>query len=508
LALFAPPVPAAGLPASLLEVRLRAQECERLGQWTEACACYNELLKVDHNDPEAREHFQTCLRHANQVRRHRDPSFLKTIADRKSTEALDAYEEVLTALLDNYVERDRIRLGAVVRRGLQELRFALDDNAFLQEHLAHVDPDKVRAFARRLEQWPVKDVRTPREAREEVRAVSQAAVEALGLNPTAVVLEFAWGAGNALDDYTLLLTPSQFAFLQATLRGEILGVGLKVAVLDQKLVITAVAPNSPAAEKGLKPSDQLTRIDGQAPDGWSEEMAAARLLGKSGTAVELEVVGGETGPRRVRLTRQPLPFSSVEWEPMPHDGVGYVRILSFQDSTPQELKDAILQLQALQMKALVLDLRGNPGGMFEAAVQVAEMFLPEGVVIAYRESPVRRFRTTYKAHNPAALGLPLVVLVDGGTASAAEVLAGALKENGRATLVGAPTYGKGSIQCPITLKKIPAGIWITVAKFFSPTNQPYNGRGVTPHILEEVDVMGAQRNTAWRTAQELLMMSR
>jgi carboxyl-terminal processing protease len=488
-------------------VRLRAQECEARGQWTEACACYDELLKADHTDPYAREHFQLCLRHANQLRRHRDPSFLKTIADRKLPEALDAYEEVLQRLLANYVERDQIQLAVLFRRGLQELRFALEDDAFLRENLPNVPADRVQAFARRLEQWPVKDVQKVREAREQVRAVALAAVNSLGLNETAVVMEFAWGAGNALDEFTVLLTPSQFAFLQATLRGELVGVGVKVGVADRKVVVTAVAPNSPAADRGLKPNDQLTRIDGQPTDGWSEETASARLLGKVGSAVALEVVAGEAGPRQVRLVRQPLLAPTVEWEPVLRDGVGYVRILSFQDSTPHELKDAVLQLQALQMKALVLDLRGNPGGVFEAAVQVAETFLPGGV-IAYRESPLKRWRTTFRAHNPGALTLPLVVLVDGETASAAEVLAGALKENGRATLVGAPTYGKGSIQCPVALERIPAGIWITVAKFYSPANQPYNGRGITPHILEEFDVMGAQRQAAWRAAQQLLMMPR
>jgi carboxyl-terminal processing protease len=507
LAFLVPSVSAEGLPAHLDQVRQRAQECERRGQWTEACACYDELLKNDHTDADAREHFQACLRHANQLRRHRDPSFLKTIADRKMPEALDAYEEVLQCLLGNYVERDQIRLGVLFRRGLQELRFALEDEAFLHENLPEVPADKVRAFARRLEQWPARDVQKVRDAREQVRAVALAAVSSLGLNETAVVMEFAWGAGNALDDYTVLLTPSQFAFLQATLRGELVGIGVKVFLADRKVVVSAVAPNSPAAEKGLKPGDQLSRIDGQPTDGWSEEMASARLLGKVGTAVDLEVLAGEAGPRAVHLVRQPLLSATVEWEPVLRDGVGYLRISSFQDTTPHELKDAVLQLQALQMKALVLDLRGNQGGVFEAAVQVAETFLPVGV-IAYRESPLKRWRTTFRAHNPAALALPLVVLVDGETASAAEVLAGALKENGRATLVGAPTYGKGSIQCPVALDRIPAGIWITVAKFYSPTNQPYNGRGVTPHILEEVDVMGTQRNAAWRAAQQLVMMPR
>jgi carboxyl-terminal processing protease len=507
LALVARSLPAAGLPASPRALREQAVEYEQRGLWTQACACYSQLLQRDHSSAELREHFQTCLRHANQLRRHRDPEFVKTIRGRPLQEALGIYEEVLLRLLDNYVERDKIHLATLVRHGLQELRFALEDEVFVQENLPQVSRGRIQAFAEYLEHRAVPDLQKIREASDQVRAVALAAIEQLGLDHSTVVMEFAWGAGNALDEYTILLTPSQFAFLQATLRGEIVSVGLKLATEDDKLIITSVVPNSPAAEKGLKPSDQLLRVDGESTDGWSEEMASARLQGKTGTTVDVEVLDAEVGPRTLRLMRQPLLQPSIDWEPMPRDGIGYIRILSFQESTPQELRDALLQLQAAQMKALVLDLRGNAGGSFDAGVQVAELFLPEGV-IATSESPVRRFRNTYRSHNPHALRMPLVVLVDGETASAAEMVAGALKENQRATLVGAPTYGKGSMQCPVTLKKTPAGLWITVAQFFSPTHQPYNGRGVLPHILETVDVMGAQRTSAWRVAQQLVMMPR
>jgi carboxyl-terminal processing protease len=498
---------AAALPTKLEQLRVKAEECEKKGQWLDACACYDQILKIDRAQPEVRERFYLCLRHVQQLRRHQDPS-LKTILNRPLTDALDIYEEVLVRLQMHFVERDKIQVSSLFLSGLQELRFALEDDSFLLEHLDGISPDKVRAFAMRLDQWPDHEIRQVRDARDQLRSVALAALDELQLSPAVVVMEFAFGAAHALDEYTTLLTPGQLSYVQAALHGEIVGIGIKVAVADQKLFILSVVPNSPAGEKGLKPNDRITRIDGQPTENWSEEMAGARLQGKAGSSVEIELLSvGEMTPHSVKLMRQPVQVPSVEWEAVPREGVGYIHVLTFQDTTVQELKDVILQLQTAQMKALVLDLRGNPGGSFKAAVQIAEMFLPDGV-ITFTESPLKKFKTTYRAHNPNALTFPLVVLVDGETASAAEVVAGALKENQRATLVGTTTFGKGSIQCPVPLDKVPAGIWITVAKFFSPNNQPYHGRGVTPHIIVELDVMGAQRTAAWQAAVQLAMMAR
>ena len=175
----------------------------------------------------------------------------------------------------------------------------------------------------------------------------------------------------------------------------------------------------------------------------------------------------------------------------------------------QELKDAILQLQAqtLGLKALVLDLRGNPGGYFPAALQVAELFLHEGVIV-YTQSRLRE--EAHRASNQNALTLPLVILVDGETASAAEVVAGAFKENGRATLVGQTTFGKCSIQCLVRLESIRSGLQITMARFSSPAHLGYDGRGVVPHRIVERSsgdpLDDLQREVAFQIAEQLVKL--
>jgi carboxyl-terminal processing protease len=187
--------------------------------------------------------------------------------------------------------------------------------------------------------------------------------------------------------------------------------------------------------------------------------------------------------------------------------IGYVRILSFQKTTPQELRSALLQLRSQPggLKALVLDLRGNLGGSYEAALQVAELFLPEGVIV-YTHS--RTKEEVRRANNPDALAVPMVVLVDGETASAAEIVAGALKDNNRAKLVGQTTFGKGSIQCLMKLDSLKAGLQVTVARFASPEHVFYDAHGVAPHDPVEnrmTMMMGAdaQRDHAYKLAEQM-----
>jgi carboxyl-terminal processing protease len=165
-------------------------------------------------------------------------------------------------------------------------------------------------------------------------------------------------------------------------------------------------------------------------------------------------------------------------------GIGYVQITGFQESTVQEVDVALAKLQNAGMKALILDLRGNMGGLFEVAVQVAERFLSSGI-IAFTRGQAEESNLTYRARPMSTLAVPLVILIDTDTASSAEMLAGALKENNRGTLVGQATFGKGSIQKVRKLHSVPAAIRVTVAKFYSPQGHSYGDQGVTPDVVVE-----------------------
>jgi carboxyl-terminal processing protease len=497
-------------PAPSDQLLRRAEEFEAKQQWRDACAIYDQLLTQNRNALDIRDRYQKCLRHLHQVRRHREPSFRQALGNLKlPSQSLKIYEQVLEVLRAHYVEMPRTEPAELFRQGLLELRFALEDDAFTQEYLIGVKPEGLAAFAKVLREWNSAGIQSRADARKQLFKIVESARDELGLAPAVVVFEFICGACNSLDEYTAYLTPTQLKEVQACLRGKSASIGLELAVLDQKIVICQVHPDGPAARL-LKVGDRLVRIDHQAVDPALPGEARARLRGDSGSTVEIEVMSsGDMLSRALRFERQPLLMPSVEVEPEPRNGVGYIRILGFTETTPQELKDGILRLQGAGMKALILDLRGNPGGLFKSATEIAEMFLPEGLIV-HTQSRQKEFNETVRSHNVNALNLPLVVLVDGETASSAEILAGALKENERARLIGQPTFGKGSIQWVVPLKSPASGVRITVARFISPSGQPYTGRGVIPHLLvEQLGMMAdSQRLAAERDAVQMVMMMR
>jgi carboxyl-terminal processing protease len=310
----------------------------------------------------------------------------------------------------------------------------------------------------------------------------------LGAKPVLIVLEFACGACAGLDEYTWYIPPGQYAEVHAALRGEFVGVGLELTKEDQKLLVSQVLPASPADTAGVRAGDQLLRVGKTGATGLSAEAGLEALKGEPGTAVQIEILpSGESAPRTLNLIRERVSVPSVS-EPRflgnRMAAIGYVQVTSFQESTVRELDDALGKLQMAGVRALILDLRGNPGGLVDAAVSVVERFVPAGIVTSTR-GQLRSYNRTYEAHNPAAFNAPLVVLIDGQTSSAAELVAGALKDHDRATLVGQTTFGKGTIQRYARLTSVPAGLRLTVAKFYSPRGQAYTGLGVTPHVEVE-----------------------
>jgi carboxyl-terminal processing protease len=498
-------------------LRQQAEQSEKAGKWEQASALYADLFARDRGQFDAlRDRYQTCLRHVYQIQRHHEAAFRKRVLNRDVAGALKVYEEVLGKLQSNYFEKDKVEATRLFRHGLTELVMDLEDDFFDQEYLPSASLSDIEAYRDRLpEKWGGRTVRDVSEAKNLALEVALEAQKVLDLKPALVIIELACGACNALDEYTQFLTPGQLADTYASLEGRAVGIGVELdqSSPGQALVIVQVLKFSPAELAGLKPRDRIIRIDHQAADKLSVEQALDKLKGEIGSTVELEVLpAGQMKPREITLTRQAVFVPSVVEVQMldTMSGIGYFQLVGFQEGTLVEMDQAVQQLEMQGMKVLVLDLRGNSGGLFQTAVQVAERFLSAGVIVA-TESQVSAFSKTYNANNNNAWKVPLVLLIDSETASAAEVIAGAFKDHRRATLVGQTTFGKGCIQYVVELTSVPAGIKITQARFFSPRGHSYGKGGVAPHIpVQRTSMMAfdeAQLRAAMQAAQSLVMMT-
>ena len=290
-----------------------------------------------------------------------------------------------------------------------------------------------------------------------------------------------------LDPHSAFLDPEEFQDIRIATSGRYTGIGVEVGVQDGSIVVIAPIDGSPAARAGLQPGDVIFSVDGMPVSGADLEDTVSRMRGKAGTAVLLGILrdGGDE-PLSVELRRGPVAVRSVRAERLA-GGEAYVRISHFTDATGEDLLRALRELRMAAggpLPGLVLDLRDNPGGVLNAAVEVADAFLDSGLIVS-AEGRMADARFQLEATpGDELLGAPLSVLVNAGSASAAEIVAGALKDHGRATLVGKPTFGKGSVQTIMPLSEGRA-IKLTTSRYFTPSGRSIHARGVTPDIVVE-----------------------
>jgi C-terminal peptidase prc len=474
-----------------------AEAAEKQGKWEKALEFYLRAFLAGRQTPDVRDKIKDCLRRAAQARRHRDPGFQQFVLNLPPADALNLYAEVVGKLQANHSDRDRATPERLFELGVEEFDRALADAGFRGKHLAAADAGKVTKFRRALQSdWRQRLPKAPREARQALFALAAAAKDDLGLrNPSAVVFEFLCGACSGLDEYTVYLSPGHLQSELASPILELAGYGVLIAFRNDGVVIEGIVPGSWAdIHAQLKPGDRVARVNGRALQPGTPVAVAEALRNPLDGGHELEVLPA-TGMLPAPPVRLPLPVPTVVKTEMlsPKDGIGYVRIAGLRDTTPAELDDAILELRSRGLRALILDLRGNTGGRFRAGVQVAMRFIPSGV-IATTQGPAAEFanRVFSSDSGMAALDVPVVLLIDTRTMSSAEIVAGALKDHNRATLVGMPTFGKGAIQYPFPLRgadddnaRPRSGVLIvTIAKAFSPRGTAIHGVGVTPHVVE------------------------
>lgn len=317
------------------------------------------------------------------------------------------------------------------------------------------------------------------------------------------------------DPYTRLLRPEQYRSLQTSTSGELTGVGLQITKDDKDGSLRVIAPleGSPAEAAGIQPQDRVLKIEGLETTDLSLDEAANRMRGPAGTQVTL-TLQREASPEafEVTLVRDRITLNPVAADLRTTEKglkVGYLRLSQFNANASTELAAAIDRLETQGAEAYVLDLRNNPGGLLQSGIEIARLWLDEGTIV-YTVSR-QGILDSFEAHGPARTEDPLVVLVNEGTASASEILAGALQDNGRAQLVGTVTFGKGLIQSLFDLSD-GAGLAVTVAKYETPAHHDINRLGITPDRLVEVnplnrEVFGTGEDPQYQAALDVLSAS-
>jgi len=285
------------------------------------------------------------------------------------------------------------------------------------------------------------------------------------------------------DRYTRFLDPEQFQALTSQTSGELSGIGIRLGLNDQTKSLMVVEPidNSPAAKADIQAGDGILAIDGKSTKGMSLEEASSLIRGEVGTSVTLQISRQGKGVFDLSLIRAQIELAAVRYS-LKQEGqmqVGYISLDEFSSHAAEQMEKAIKKLNEQNVNAFVLDLRGNPGGLLQSSVEIARMWMDDGPIV--RTVDRKGGKQEFAANHKALTQLPLAVLVDGNSASASEILAGALKDSKRATVVGSQTFGKAVVQSVHSLSD-GSGLAVTISRYYPPSGENINQKGITPDI--------------------------
>jgi len=307
---------------------------------------------------------------------------------------------------------------------------------------------------------------------------------------------------SQLDPHSAYLDRSAFSDLQEATTGNYGGLGLEVGMEDGFIKVISPIDDTPAAKAGIESGDLIIQLNDIPVKGMNLTEAIDSMRGDAGSEVKLTILReGEPVPKELTLTREIIQVASVR-QRMLEDGYGYVRIAQFQSKTGSEVEEAVEKLQEEgTLNGLIIDLRNNPGGVLQAAVEVSDVFVADGLIV-YTSGRLSTADVKYYATTPDSTnGVPIVVLVNGGTASASEIVAGALQDHDRAVIMGTNTFGKGSVQTILPLNNDKA-IKLTTALYFTPHGRSIQAEGIVPDIWVDRSTVTKLKSNPWRVKEK------
>jgi carboxyl-terminal processing protease len=289
------------------------------------------------------------------------------------------------------------------------------------------------------------------------------------------------GMLSTLDPHSAYMTPEMYKEMQVETKGEFGGVGIQIGVKENRLAVIAPIDGTPAQRAGIKAGDYITKVNDESTKDLSLMDAVQKMRGPKGTKVNLTIQrDGAPDPLQFTLVRDTIKIESVKSKVL--DNIGYVKLTQFQEATGRDLGKVLKQFKEQKLQATILDLRNNPGGLLTAAVEVSEQFLPSGKLVVYTKGRESKKDEWFAKGKDQMDDSPMIILVNEGSASASEIVAGALQDYGRAVIVGTTSFGKGSVQTILPLGD-GSGLRLTTAKYYTPKGRSIQSTGITPDIV-------------------------
>jgi carboxyl-terminal processing protease len=459
----------------------RAQKFEGESRWGEALSIYEEALREFPDEPTLGSRHTLAKIHYDLGRRYTDSSYLRAISTLSERQVMNLYSEVLVKIESHYVSAPD--WGQLVARGTQSLTVALSEDGFRKRNLKAASSTAVDGFARSLARLNQTRVHSRQQAIDAVATAVSWGRQQLQLPPASVAMEYACGAIGALDAYSSYLTSDQLSDVYSQIEGNFVGLGIELKAGEGGLQIVKVITGSPADRAGIRAGDRITAVDGHDTTNLTTDQAADKLQGQENSVVELATITPAGAVRKLRVRREHVEVPSIDDVKIidPDFGVGYLKLTCFQKTTSRDLDAALWKLHREGMKSLIIDLRDNPGGLLTSSVEVADKFVDDGIIVSTRgRSSLEDYN--YTAHKAGTWRVPLVLLINGESASASEIFAGAIRDHRRGDLVGERSYGKGSVQGIFPLTLASSGVRLTTAKFYSPSGHPISNVGVKPDV--------------------------
>jgi len=476
------------------EALTQGLELEKEQLWSDAVRHYESASRDFPKNATLYQRLIISRLHYDVNRRYQDESFLASVRELSTNQALDLYSEVLANMNTHYV--DNVDWQRIMIHGTAALEVALTEEKFVGRMLANTPAERIEAFRQSIHRKTQnRSTATRFDLRGTVAFVAQVAQRELGLSGTATVLEFLGGTVSTLDPYTRLLSPNQLDEMFSNIEGNFVGLGIELKTTGDSLQILSVIPDGPAQEAGILPGERIVRVENANTDTVSPEVVADLLRGPEHTYVSLTVIGKDDQPRDMSVQRRRVEVPCVENVRFVNvdKRVGYLRLTNFQKTTTRDVERALRDLHKQGMKSLIIDLRGNPGGLLSAAVEVADRFLHSGKIVTTRGRNARE-NFEYRAHPTNTWSVPLAVLIDSDSASASEIFAGAIADSKRGAIIGETSYGKGSVQGIFRMDTAKFGLCITTAKFYSPSGRAISRNGVVPTIEVQPSYIAARPN--------------